>query len=394
MGKTNDLSMAEVRAMYFDADALILSPFRLFRYQRGGDRFYFYLNTEQTELDGETKQVVRLAVGATTLAAATIPAGQFLTKWYADNGWDGAIAIRDEKAKYGSLMHTCDADLYIKRKFDLDMIPEIVSGYMKKNKIAYDTDQWSNDLKSDVLAMAQFIRDYNVKPLAIELSLVSPEYGVAGTLDLFCEMDYVETGFFGETYKSGDKKGKPKESKRTVRVFAIIDFKSGRKTGENPHHVAQLVILRKLLTDTLKSLYGNAFDPILASKIMLYNWHPKEWQTFPSYSLIDQTDKIPVPDDEYLNGLVWHYRVHNIDPSFRKSIETFGVVDVDAGVESNISVKTILEKAESRINSDDGIPPMQYDTVDDYLAANELPDMVIEDAPLLTNVDDIKPEQS
>jgi hypothetical protein len=364
MEKTKDLTMAEVRAMYFDTDALILSPIRLFRYQSGGNRFYFYLDKIMNGPGPEPKEVVKLAIGTTTLASATIPTGDFLIKWYAQNGWDASIAIRDEKSKYGSLMHTCDAELHIKRTFDLDLIPEIVAGYMKKNKLTHNIEQWSVDLKSDILAMAQFIRDYNVKPLAIELSLVSTELGVAGTLDLFCEMDDEESGFFGEVYKSGDKKGQPKETKRIVRTLAIVDFKSGRKTSENPHHVAQLVILRILLNDTMKTVYG---VDIHASKIKLYNWHPKEWQTNPSYTLIDQTDKIPVSDDEYVNGLVWHYRVHNADPSFRRSVETSGIVNVDIGFESNVSVKTILEIAESRINSGDEIPSMKYDSVDDYL---------------------------
>ena len=377
--KNNELTLAEVRAMYFDADALILSPVRLFRYQSHGDRFYFYLTPDVDEHGAKTliqkelfsieppelKMVVKLAIGATTLASAVIPFGVQMTKWYCNLGWDAAIAYRDERSKYGSLMHTCDAELFINRRMDLDKIPEIVAGYMAKNKIDYDRSKWSDDLKSDILAMVQFIRDYNVKPLAIELSLVSPELGVAGTLDLFCEMDATETGYFGEVYKSGDRKGEPKETKRTNRVLAIIDFKSGRNgSSQNDQHIAQLVTLRRLLTETMESVYGVDLSTQL---IRLYNWHPKEWKTRPDYTLNEQTNKINCSDDEYVRGLLWHYRIHNPDPTLRNSVEISGVVEIDAGVEPNVSVETIMAIAQKRIESGDEIPVMIYETVDDYL---------------------------
>jgi hypothetical protein len=370
MKKANDLTLAEVRAMYFDDDALMISPTRLFRYHNRNERFYFYLKEIPDEI-GEMKKIVKIAIGTTTITGATIPSGESLMKYYADKGWDDAIAYRDERSKYGSLMHTCCANLIIDKSFDLDKIPEIVSGYMAKNELDYDAAQWSADLKSDVLAMAQFITDYNVKPLAIELSLVSEKWDVAGTLDLFCELDDVETGFFGEVYKSGDKKGQPKETKRTVRTLAIVDFKSGRKSYSNPQHVAQLIILRQLLRDMMTTVFGVEID---GQNVKLYNWHPKEWVTTPGYHLIDQSDKINVSDSEYLNGLVWHYRVHNPDPATRKSVNVSGIINIESGDYSqNVSVETILNIAQKRVELDD-IPAFEYETIDDYLTVKNYPD--------------------
>jgi hypothetical protein len=376
MGK-NELTISEVRAMYFDDDALILSPFKLYRYHFKSYRYYYYQmpmepameNQMPTDAEGilfppEPKpNPVRLAVGVTTLTRRTMPTDDQLIKWIASMGYDAAIAYRDQRSKYGSLFHTIAAELLIKRKFDLDSLDEIVAGYAAKNGIVINIDEWIDEYKSDILALTQWIIEYNVKPLAIELSLVSPRLNVAGTLDLFCEMDFPETGFFGETYKSGERKGQPKETKRINRTLAIVDFKTGKNTGFGLANAAQLQLLKILLDETMQTVYGT---DIHASKIALYNWHPREWRTKPSYSLIDQTMAMTAADA--LN-LVNVYPMYDPDPTERTELKMSGMVDIDAGIagiEKNVMVEKITDIMQNRIDAGD-VPLMQYDVTGNYL---------------------------
>src|SRR5674476_1445625 len=100
--KQNEMTVAEIKAMYFDEKALMLSPYPLFRYHFKGDRFYYYINPEETAYaqaaapDGITiKPSIHFACGVTTLTRKTIPQDEYLVKWIAEMGWEAAIAYRD-----------------------------------------------------------------------------------------------------------------------------------------------------------------------------------------------------------------------------------------------------------------------------------------------------------
>lgn len=345
--KQDELTVSQIKAMYFDDAALMLSPFPLYRYEYKGDRFYYYVNPAEqvTEVadDPEAKQAayhlpVHFAVGVTTLTRRTIPQNEGLVKWIANMGYDAAIAYRDQRAKYGSLMHTCFATMLIKKVFNLDLLPEVVQNYCKVNSITVNEAAWVDDLKQDVLAFATFLHEYQVKALAIELSLVSPRLGVAGTQDLLCEMDYVEKGYFGEVYASGVNKGQPKQSNRTVRTLAIIDFKSGRDTTGGIHNAAQLAALRLIFKDNY---------PAFADRdIKLFNFHPKDWRTTPTYTLSNQTDGFSEAAVMNILGL---YREFEPAPEDKTVVEMFGTIDLDNPGE-NFTTKVIKEVVQAAVD--------------------------------------------
>jgi hypothetical protein len=357
----NEMTINEIRAMYFDDKALMLSPYPLYRYHFKGDRFYYYINPLEQQPD--VKPVVKFAVGVTTLTRKTIPQDEFLTKWIADQGFEAAAAYRDLRAFYGSLMHTCAASLLIKRSFDLDTLAEVVRNYCAVNSVHTNEAAWVDDLKQDVLAFAQFIKDYNVQPIAIELSLVSPRLGVAGTNDLLCEMDCTESGYYGEVYKTGDNKGQPKLSKQTRRVVAIVDFKSGRKSHGGSHNAAQLRLLKMIFED----IYPNATLKIEK----LYNWNPKDWRTKPDYTLCDQTEAFSEAAALNLVGL---YRELYSDVENKKTLDMSGVIllDLPENIDAQIfnyttqSIKDIVQKA-----IDEGTyGQTNYDTAETYFDAD------------------------
>lgn len=244
-------------------------PCTIYRYNSGTGRVYW------RDINGTPK----LYLSVTTFIKRSMPTSPHLIEWIAKTGWDKSQEILHESADYGTFMHIEFDRLLTTMVLDLDGMESRLLAYAVENRLKWNVDEWVEDLKSDLLALSQFIIDYEVDPIAIEMVLCSDKYGFAGAIDLICEMNWEEKGFFGEIYKSGENKGKDKESKRTTRITAIIDAKSGRK-GFYDDHVVQLAGYKEMVNEN--------FPELKIDK--LFNLAPKEWRSAPSYHLKDQTD--------------------------------------------------------------------------------------------------------
>lgn len=217
----------------------------------------------------------------TSIIDATQPTPHFLVRWIADMGYRNAIAYRDQRAEYGTLMHILFADFLIKRAFPLDMMEDRVLEYFASRGINYDAMAWAEELKKDLLAFARFVQDYNIRPVAIEMTLRSSR-GYAGTIDLVAIASVKESGYFGEVYKSGPRKGEPKESKIQRDALIIVDFKSGKHAFSDAND---------LQANMYRHLWNENFPDLPAERC--YNFAPKDWRVFSQendpYSLKDQT---------------------------------------------------------------------------------------------------------
>ena len=186
------------------------------------------------------------------------------------------------RASYGSIMHVLFKEIAIGKKIDFKNFKEYIEKLVIRipkdhlEKIAIDHKL---ELYKDVLSYIQWLRDYKVKILAIEKMLASDVYDVATAVDNIVELEISEKGFFGDVYKTGAKKGQPKESKRFRRVIAVIDFKSGRK-GFYDKHELQLLLNKNIVEENFKNLKVEK----------LYNFSPKDWKTTPGYNFKDQTN--------------------------------------------------------------------------------------------------------
>jgi hypothetical protein len=258
-------------ALYFDPDALVVQPRQVYRIHSNGLRYYYTFSEFGEPI---------FVPSVTTVIHKTMPKSEYLIKWMAELGYEESKEYTEKRAAYGTIMHGCVADLAIHKVIHLASIKGRITSYLEAHRLPMIwATEWEEEIKADVLAFARWMLDYNVKAIAIEISLVDEVQGCGMTIDMVCELDVEVKGYFGEVYKTGDRKGQPKESKRIERKRAIVDFKSGRM-GFYEEHAIQL------------QAYKIAWDNINPSQPIevLYNWSPKEWRKEPTYNFKDQTN--------------------------------------------------------------------------------------------------------
>lgn len=244
------MTVEEIQCMFFDKTALIEPPYKVFQLNSKGHRYYYRFDE-----NGQPE----FFPSVTTILSQTLPKSPFLIEWIASKGMDEAERYKAERAAYGTFMHAQFEELIINRVYNLDDLKEKLKTYIEVNRLPDNFIYYADDLKKDVLAFAQFVKDYDVRPLAVEIALVHPYYKYAGMIDLPCTM----------LRKPGG----------TERINAIVDFKSGRK-GFYEEAEIQLHLYKMMWNVTFEE------HPITN----VFNFSPKDWRKKPSYNLKDQTD--------------------------------------------------------------------------------------------------------
>ena len=256
------MTVEEMTAIFFNG-ALIEPPYKVWQLNSKGHRYYYKFDDDGTP---------EFYPSVTTILSQTLPKSEFLIKWIADKGIEEAERYKAERAAYGTFMHAQFEELIINRNYDLAGLKDKLKNYIEINRLPADFIYYADDLKKDVLAFAQFVMDYDVRPLAVEIALVHPIYNYAGMIDLPCTM----------LVKPGSKE----------RINAIVDYKSGRK-GFYEEMEIQLYMY--------KMMWEENFPDMPITRI--YNFSPKDWRKKPTYNLKDQTDSPNVKKIPYLLGL-------------------------------------------------------------------------------------------
>jgi len=308
----NQLTPEQVKALYFDADAIQLPPYQLYQLNHMGKRMYY--SHEITD----SGSVIKFYAGVTTLLHAVMKEADQLAIWRENMGRAAAEAYMNNKALYGSMMHTVLTRFLIDKAFDLDQLPMLVVEYCNKNEIPIEKG-WAYDIQHDLTAFSRFVKEYEIKPILIEAPMKSDAFGIAGTCDLLAEITIEEKGYWGEEYKTGDKKGEPKETKKPIRVLALIDYKSNRSGSFYESHEIQLEMYEHLVKET--------FPQYKDTPIRLYNWSPKDWETNPDYNFREQTGKhLP----EILPAYITIFRdKQKSDPALRNILSFSGILDLE-----------------------------------------------------------------
>jgi len=240
------LTVEEMKPAY----SLIEAPDRIWQLNSSGHRYYYRFDENGNP---------QFFPSVTTVLSQTLPKSKYLIEWIVSKGIDEAERYKEERADYGTFMHGEYQKLVIYRQYDFDDLKKSLKKYMIQKSLPDDFIYHADELKKDILALAQFIIDYDVRPIAVEIALVHPVNKYAGMIDLPCTM----------LERIGGK----------TRINAIVDFKSGRK-GFYEEAEIQLHMYKEM---------WNVNFPMHEIQ-RVFNFSPKDWRKRPSYNLKDQTD--------------------------------------------------------------------------------------------------------
>lgn len=273
------ITFENINTEWFNETALRLPSYKVGRVNFGQGRSYIRLNS-----DGEpVESPVRLYTSLTTAINTCAPMEDALLEWYVKHGLKEAGRLLEIAQHYGTLMHLEIGKFLINQEYNFDAIEGVVEGYLSSESFYQpETKEWAEKLRKDLTAFIQFYIDYKIVPLGIEYVLLS-ERGYGTLIDLVCNMTIQVDGLdYDNPYKSGPRKGEPRECKVDKEIRAIINFKSGRH-GFYRTNGLQIEAERQLWEENFPDL------PLDAG----FNWSPKEWRgETPTYNLKDWTGEV------------------------------------------------------------------------------------------------------
>lgn len=244
------MTVEEISAMYVNEGELIQAPYKIWQLNSSGHRYYYRIDENGNP---------EFYPSVTTILSQTLPQSQFLINWIAEKGIEEADRYKNEKAAYGTFMHGECAKLLINREYDFDALKSSLKAYVEAKRLPDDFIHYADELKKDILSFAQFMVDYDVKPLAVEIALVHPINKYAGMIDCPCSM----------LDRIGGKE----------RILAIIDLKSGKKGF---YEMAEIQL------HLYKEMWNANFPKHQIERV--FNFSPKDWRIRPTYNLKEQTD--------------------------------------------------------------------------------------------------------
>lgn len=265
----------KVETYYIDETKLKKQPYTVYRIKIKGGRIYFTIDPDGT---------VTRYISLTTLTKHTLPTSEALIKWQCSLGYEAAKAYMNERANYGSCFHVALGEFLTKGEWNFNNAETWIQMQVAKGVIKEcNVEKYADELNKDVAAFAQFCVEYKVKPIAIELILVSKD-GYATLLDLVCKMTVKVDGLdHANPYKSGERKGLPREVKVEKEITGLINFKSSKSGSFYEDQEIQLAFEQRLFEENYPEI---KIDEV-------YNWSPKDYRgNTPTYNLKNQSDSL------------------------------------------------------------------------------------------------------
>jgi len=320
MTKEKDVTIEVLQSEYLNKEELQAPPVELSRIESHNIRIYY----------GYNEGVLEFFPGVTGFLSKVLPTPKELIDWLVEKG-AGAAAYVKERTCYGSIMHGQFVPLLIDNKYELDSTYDIINQACRIARIQVDEVNWSRELKKDVLAFAQWMDEYKVVPLAIEVPLITRKYGIATLVDLVCKMTISTKGFWGEEYKTGERKGDPKETKEDREVYAVVDFKSRKKPYVTRADELQLAYGVEMVKENYPELKDKEFR--------MFSWHPKDWKTAPGSHFTEHTSKHTIRELELYSEI--YYLTNDVYRYSRMSFQ--GTVEVGGDLTDNYTTRSLSE---------------------------------------------------
>ena len=329
-----DITTEQLSAVFFDSQALREPNYRLCQLNARGQRYYYSMNESGTEL----------YPSVTTILKKVMPENTILTNWKIDLGKDASESYTMDRARFGTFVHGLLQELVITRKFDLSTVREKLGKYIEREHLPMSFMEHEDEVKYDLLSFAKWMKDYDVRPLAVEICLYHPELKFAGMLDLVCKMRTFSVEEEEKAIEKAQAAAKKAKDKKNVndeiaairrmgekRITAIVDFKTTTKAFHDSHAI-QLGLYKMMWDATFPDV------PIDA----IANISPKEWWNTAkkqvSYQFEWQTD------NEVLKQIPYLLELYKLLPTETKKVPLCeGIIDLNDDIDSNVTVLTLEE---------------------------------------------------
>lgn len=300
--KNQELTIEEVKALYFNSDALVAQPEPVYKLDSSQAKFYYTFDKENYRPE--------YFMAVTTFLSKVMPVAPQIIEKMVDMGKHAFNSYKHERALYGTMMDIEFNKFMISRSYDMNTIPEVIREHHAKLGSQEPVENWIDEFNTDITAFAQWVYDYDVKPLAIGIMLVSRQLGIGGQLDLVCEMN-------AECYTEKT----PLEKRKRIR--RQVDYKSG-KSGFYESHVLQC--------KAYEYIWNENFPEYPLGGIA--NFAPKKWTKGPTYDFKDHTDNIVCNKLEHYIEIA---RIDNFGP--KKSLKMFsGTLSLGSAVTEQFKI--------------------------------------------------------
>lgn len=328
------MTFENVFTEWFDEDALRLPDYKVGRVNFGQGRSYIRINE-----GGELESPLRLYTSLTTAINSCAPMEAPLLEWHCKHGLQESGRLTKVAQMYGTLLHL-EIGKFLKEKvYDFDTTTQVVEDYTSTEDFwEVECKDWAMKLKYDMAAFIQFFIDYEIVPLGIEYVLLSDK-GFGTLIDLVCRITVSEDGLdHNDPYKTGPRKGEPRDVKVRVQKTAIINFKSGRKGFFRANGI-QIECERQLWEENFPDM------PI----DMAMNWAPNEWTSNPGYHVKDWKGDIC---QEEVDAVLMLARVRYASKAENKSyLNITGVVSTGESLSAALQRESIAEYCNRKFSS-------------------------------------------
>lgn len=273
------ITLEEVKAAYFDKDAIITTPTKVYKFEHPAAKFYFTYDMDEFKPN--------FFISVSSVLDSQVPMAKEIIEMMVKMGKNAFDEHVRERKMYGMIMDRTFKNLLIKKEVDLMEVPQIVSDFMVEHSLSYNQEWWTEELRKDILSFGNWVYDYNVKPLSIGQLLVSENLGIGGEIDLVCMMN--DKGYTDKTPELMRK-----------RVIRIVDFKSGKK-GFYDTNILQL--------GYYKEVWNENFPEYPCDSIA--NWGGKNWRSEANYEFKVHDSNPVLAKCEYYLELA---KIDNITP--------------------------------------------------------------------------------